>query len=83
MSVAERPPELLEEIADLVASCPDRDRLLSFRPSAAVQTRARDLLEKLNAGRISEKEQHELDRFEQAELLMRLVKARVRSAGSS
>jgi len=75
MAVVQEPIRLFEEIADLLTSRPTEDQLLGFRPSQNVQDRARDLLEKQNAGTISAEEQRELDQFEQAEILMRLVKA--------
>jgi hypothetical protein len=70
---------LTEEIADFLATCPSREQLLRYHPSAAIQRRARDLLDKLKNGRITEDEHRELDQFEYAEMLMRLVKARLRS----
>lgn len=81
MSIAESPPRLFDEIADLFASCPDRKTLIGFKPSAAVQSRARDLLQKQAEGQLAQEEERELSELEQAELLMRLVKARVRVAG--
>jgi hypothetical protein len=69
---------LTEELADFLASCPSREQLLNYHPSAAVQERARELLDKSEAGRISDDEQWELDQFEHAEMLMQLIKARVR-----
>jgi hypothetical protein len=71
---------LTEEIADFLASCPSREQLLTFRPSPQVQERARELLEKSKSGQITADEQWELDQFEYAEMLMQLVKARVRAA---
>ena len=70
---------LLEEIADLFASSPSREQLLNFRASESVQERVRELLTKLNAGRISQDEQRELNQYEQVEMLIRLVKARLRA----
>ena len=70
---------LTEEIADFLATCPSREQLLRYHPSAAIQRRDRDLLDKLKNGRITEDEHRELDQFEYAEMLMRLVKARLRS----
>jgi hypothetical protein len=46
MSIAESPPRLFDEIADLFASRPDRESLVAFKPSKAVQARARVLLDK-------------------------------------
>lgn len=73
---------LTEEIADFLASCPSREELLAFRPSPRTQERVRRLLGKLKANRISGDEQRELDQYEYAEMLMRLVKARLRTAKS-
>lgn len=69
----------IEEIADFLASCPAPDELLQFRPSPQSQTRAEELLEKLKDGCLSAEERKELDQFEQAERLMRLVKARIQA----
>ncbi len=80
MSIAESPPRLFDEIADLFASCPDRETLAGFKPSDAVQSRARALLARQAEETLTSSEQRELHELEQAELLMRLVKARVRAA---
>jgi len=70
---------LTEEIADLLAACPPREQLLSYRPSARIQERASELLQKLKSGRLTAEEQRELDQFEHAEMLMQMVKARLRA----
>ncbi len=70
---------LSEEIADFLASCPSREQLLSYRPSTRTQHRARLLLERSKGGLLTADEQRELDQFEHAETLMRMVKARLRS----
>jgi hypothetical protein len=67
----------LEEIADFLASGPSPDELLQFRPSLQMQVRAEELLEKLKDERLSVDERRELEQFEQAERLIRLVKARI------
>jgi hypothetical protein len=69
---------LTEEIADFLATCPSREQLLDYRPSPPAQERLRKLLEKSKRGRISAEEQWELDQFEHAEMLMQMVKARLR-----
>jgi hypothetical protein len=68
---------VLEEIADFLASGPSSEELLQFRPSLQTQSRAQELLEKLKDGRLSAEEGRELDQYEHAERLMRLVKARI------
>jgi len=77
MSAIRTPPRLVDEIADFLASNPTQEQLLAFRPSEPVQQQARRLLTKANEGTLSPEEQRELAQFEQAELLMRLVKARI------
>ena len=82
MSIAESPPRLFDEIADLFVSCPDRETLAAFKPSEAIQSRARDLLAKQAEETLTREEERELNELEQAELLMRLVKARIRAAAT-
>ena len=83
MAIAETPFRIMEEIADLFASGPSRDDLLAFRPSSAVQQRATELLDRQADGEATSDDQRELDQFAQAELLMRLVKARLRTPAAS
>lgn len=78
MASVSTPVRIFEEIADLIASRPDDQTLLAFRPSLAAQERASELLEKNRQDSLTEEEREELDQFTQAELFMRLVKARVR-----
>lgn len=74
-----RPPTLLwDEIAKLLTSGSPPADILSYRPPRSVERRARQLLVKSNAGELTPDEERELTQFEQAELLMRLVKARLR-----
>lgn len=56
-----------------------REDVLDFRPSAAATRRAAELLDLDKQGRLSDELRYKLDQFEQAELLMRLVKARIRA----
>ena len=69
---------LTEEIANFLASRPSREQLLSYHPPRPIQERVRKLLEKAKSGHITADEQWELDQFEQAEMLIQLIKARVR-----
>lgn len=79
MASIHSPAGALEEIADFLASGPSPDELLEFRPSTQTQARAEELLDKLKEGNLSSEERRELDQFEQAERLVRLVKARIRA----
>jgi hypothetical protein len=69
----------IEEIAEFLATSPGPDELLQFRSSPTILARAEELLEKLKDGCISAAEREDLDQFEQAERLMRLVKARIQA----
>lgn len=79
MSIVEAPSRLFEEIATLFASDPRPQQILDFRPSDSTVQRASELLDLNRQGRLGDDQRQELDQFEQAELLMRLVKARIRS----
>ena len=74
---------LAEEIADYFATCPTREEILSYHPSAKAQKRLRALLDKGERDRLTEDDRHELDAFEHAEALLQLVKARIRQRGET
>ncbi len=78
MPVLESSNPIVDEIADLLASNPTAEQILKFRPSGELQMKARELLAKANAGTLTDEEDQELQQFQHAELLMRLVKARLR-----
>jgi len=69
---------MLEEIARFFASAPSIEAILEFRPSQAAIQRANHLLELNRTDTLDEASRRELDQFEMAETLMRLVKARIR-----
>ncbi len=79
MSTAPSVSSFFDEIATLFASAPSPNTILEFRPSQATVDRANQLLELNRADALDETTRRELDQFEQAELLMRLVKARIRA----
>ncbi|MCX7418393.1 MAG: hypothetical protein NT013_02505 [Planctomycetia bacterium] len=68
----------LDEIADLLAPRPSRDEVLAFRPSEEVETRFAELIAKQRAEGLSDDEQEEFEQFQQTEMLLRLLKARLR-----
>ncbi len=68
----------LDEVADLLATRPTRDEILAFRPSEEVETRFAELIAKQRAEGLSDDEQEELEQFQQTEMLLRLLKARLR-----
>lgn len=78
MSTAPAATTLFDEIATLFASEPSPESILNFRPSQASLDRAGQLLELNRENALDDASRAELDQFEQAELLMRLVKARIR-----
>jgi hypothetical protein len=79
MPITPASPRLLDEVAEFLASSPTPEQILAFRPSEPVQRRARELLARQNAGQLTREEERELAQFENTEILMRLVKARLRS----
>jgi len=78
MSTAPTASTLFDEIATLFASGPSPEQILQFRPSQASVDRAAELLELNRQNALDDDSRAELDEFEKAELLMRLVKARIR-----
>ncbi len=79
MAQTQAPSRLFDEIAELFSSAPQPDQILAFSPSQASVQRSIELLELNRSGQVSEDVRQELEQFEQAELLMRLVKARIRT----
>ena len=79
MSIVHSPAKLFDEIAALFASGPSPEEVLGFRASEASIQRASELLELNRQNRLDDDQRRELDQYEQAELLMRLVKARIRA----
>jgi hypothetical protein len=83
MATVESSARFSEEVADLFASCPAPAQVLAFHPSDQVQKRAAELLEKNRNRELTPQERTELDRYEQTELILQLVKARVRAQNVS
>jgi hypothetical protein len=79
MAHKQSPTWLTDEVADFLASCPSREELLAYRPSALVQERGEALLAKSKAGSLSADEVWEWNQFEHVEILMQSVKARLRA----
>jgi hypothetical protein len=83
MASTQNVPLILEEISEFLASAPSREQLLNYRPSKQVQRRARELLAKQGEGRLTREEEGELADFLNAEILMRLVKAKLHAQKSA
>jgi hypothetical protein len=82
MSTKQTTTSLFDELAKFFASGPSRDAILQFRLSKATTDRASELLELNRTNGLDEASRRELDQFEMAESLMRLVKARIRAGHS-
>jgi hypothetical protein len=83
MSTTEAASKIFEEIAQLFGSGPTDEQILNFRPSADVVQRASKLLSLNRTVQMDDDLKHELDQYEQAELLMRMVKAQIRARQGS
>ncbi len=79
MAIRQKNLSIFHELANLFASSPSRKQLVEYHPPARLQQKALNLLAKQGEGRLSNEEQHELDEFVHAEILMRLVKAKARA----
>lgn len=66
-----------QEMIDFLASSPTPEQIIAHRPSALVQERLAELLEKNREDGLTEAEMAELDLYEQIDDLMSLLKARV------
>lgn len=66
------------EIIDFLANGPSPEEIVAFRPSEKSIAHARELLDKNQSGSLTPTEKNELDRYEEIDYLMTLVKARAR-----
>jgi hypothetical protein len=78
MPTTSQPLSFVEEIADFLATRPTREQILAFRPSKETQGRIQKLIAKNKQVKLTDEEEAELAQFEQGELFMQLVKARLR-----
>jgi hypothetical protein len=62
-------------IMELLASQPSPEQVLSIRPSPELQMRVKDLLRRNKEGKLSRREEAELERYLTLEHLVRLAKA--------
>jgi hypothetical protein len=74
----------LRDVVEKLASLPAPEEVMALRPSNAFQTRISQLLEKNRSAGLSADEQREWERYQYAEHLVRMAKARAaaRLAGS-
>ena len=66
----------LRDVLEALASLPTPQEILALRPSAALQERLDDLLEKSRSGSLSPEDQRAWEQYQYAEHLVRLAKAR-------
>ena len=79
MSTTRTPSFLFDEIAAFFALAPSKQEIVAFKPSQRAIQRANELLDMNHRGELSDDAKLEMEQFEQAEMLIRLIKARVRS----
>ena len=66
----------LTDILEALASLPTPEEILALRPSAALQERIEELLEKSRRGSLAPEEQRDWEQYRYVEHLVRLAKAR-------
>jgi hypothetical protein len=66
------------EMIDFIAAGATSRQVADFRPSAATQQRATDLLAKAKDGTLTDDEKSELDSYVELEKVLSLAKARAR-----
>lgn len=64
------------EVLELLARLPSPEEVLAIRPSASLQARVSELLDKNRAGGLSPAEEDEWQRYQYVEHLVQLAKAR-------
>ena len=69
---------LHDEVMRFLSSAPSPQAIVAFRPSPPVQAKISALLDKNRAGVVSAAEKAELNRLEQLDLMMTLMKANSR-----
>jgi hypothetical protein len=79
MPTKAEPLWLTAEVADFLASSPSPEAMLAYRPSRKAQERLTRLRAKSKAGRLTEDEEHELNQYDHIEMLIQMVKARLRA----
>jgi hypothetical protein len=65
-----------EEVLDILADYPSPDRVLSLRPSATLQHRVEELLDRKKSGGTTSDEDIEIERYLMLEHLVRVAKTR-------
>ena len=79
-STVDNKATLFRDLADFFAGGPTPDEILAFKPSEAMVNRASELLELNRQDTLDRATKKELDQFEHAETLMRLIKATIHAS---
>ena len=79
MTTALQSPSLINDFADFLATGPSRRQIVDWKPTESVVERANELSEKRKEGELTAEEDKELEAFLNSEILLSLLKARLRS----
>jgi len=79
MTAALQSPSLINDFADFLGSGPSREDILQWRPTEAVEDRYQELVEKREDGALGPDEVKELEAFLNSEIVLSMLKARLRS----
>lgn len=80
MTTALQSPSLINDFADFLASGPSRSAIVDWRPSEAVVERYQELVERRKEATVSPDEERELQAFLNSEIVLSMLKARLRAA---
>jgi hypothetical protein len=78
MATAQHERSVISELADFFAANPTPEQILAHHPSSAAQEYLRDLLERNREGQLTHDEREELTELRGVEMLMQLLKAKIR-----
>ena len=76
-------PSLINDFADFLASGPSSKQIVDWRPSEQVVDRYNELAQKRKEGEVTSEEERELEAFLNSEIMLSLVKARLRSGSQA
>ena len=83
MTTALQSPSLINDFADFLGSTPSREEILQWRPTTAVEERYHALVYKRKEGILAPEELTELEGFLNSEIVLSMLKARLRSKKSA
>ena len=83
MPIVLQSPSLINDFADFLTRGPSPEEIVSWRPSAVVEDRYLELVEKNTDGSLAPDEEKELEAFLNSEVLLSLLKARLRAGGGA